>query len=37
MDYDDLLELVKRRRSIRGFKPEPIPEDYIDKILEAAR
>ena len=37
MDYDDLLELVKRRRSIRGFKPESIPEEYVEKILEVAR
>ena len=37
MDYDGLLELVKNRRSIRRFKPDPIPDDYIDKIIEVAR
>ena len=37
MDYDSLLELVKTRRSIRRFKPNPIPDEYIDKIIEAAR
>ena len=37
MDYDSLLELVKKRRSIRKFKPEPIPYEYVDKIIEAAR
>ncbi len=37
MDYDSLLELVKNRRSIRRFKPDPIPDDCIDKIIEAAR
>jgi nitroreductase len=37
MEYEDLLELVKKRRSIRAFKPEPIPDDYIDKLLEVAR
>jgi nitroreductase len=37
MDYDSLLELVKKRRSIRKFKPEPIPDEYVDKIIEAAR
>lgn len=37
MDYQSLLELVKRRRSIRRFKPEPIPDEYVDKIIEAAR
>ena len=37
MDYESLLELVKKRRSIHRFKPEPIPDDYIEKILEVAR
>ena len=37
MDYESLLELVKKRRSIRKFKPEPIPDDYIEKIIEVAR
>lgn len=37
MEYDGVLELVRKRRSIRRFKPEPIPDDYIDKIIEVAR
>ncbi len=37
MDYDSLLELVKKRRSIRKFKPEPIPDEYVDRIIEVAR
>ena len=37
MDYDSFLELVKKRRSIRQFKPDPIPDEYVDKIIEAAR
>jgi nitroreductase len=37
MDYNGFLELVKNRRSIRRFKPDPIPDEYIDKIIEAAR
>jgi len=37
MDYDSLLELVKKRRSTRKFKPEPIPDEYVDKIIEVAR
>jgi len=37
MDYDDLLNLVKKRRSIRRFKPDPIPDEYIDKIIDVAR
>jgi nitroreductase len=37
MDYDALLELVKSTRSIRRFKPDSIPDEYIDKIVEVAR
>jgi nitroreductase len=37
MDYDSLLDLVKERRTIRKFKPDPIPDDYIEKIIEVAR
>ena len=36
-DYDHLFEILTRRRSIRNLKPDPIPEDYIEKILEAGR
>ncbi len=35
--YDMLLKLVKTRMSVRKFRPDPIPEDTIDKILEVAR
>ena len=37
MDYDGLLELVRKRRSIRKFRPEPVPDEFISKIIEAAR
>ena len=38
MDYDAFLELVKnRRRSVRRFKPDPISDEYVEKIIEAAR
>lgn len=37
MEYDSFLELVKKRRSIRQFKSDPIPEGDIEKIVEAAR
>jgi nitroreductase len=37
MEYNDLLDLVKNTRSIRRFKPDPFPDDYIDKIIEVAR
>jgi nitroreductase len=37
MQIDHFLELVKKRRSVREFKPDPIPDEYIEKILEAGR
>ncbi|MFC2014349.1 nitroreductase family protein, partial [Chloroflexota bacterium] len=37
MEIDQLVELVRKRRSIRRFKPDPVPAEYIGKILEAAR
>ena len=37
MQIDDFLELVRKRRSVRRFKPDPIPDEYIEKILEAGR
>jgi nitroreductase len=37
MNYEQLLELVKNRRSIRKFKPDAIPDEYVQKIIEAAR
>jgi nitroreductase len=32
-----VAEAIKRRRSIRSFKPDPVPEEYIMEMLEAAR
>ena len=37
MNYDDFLSLVKNRRSFRRFKPDPVPQDILGKVLEAAR
>lgn len=37
MEYDNLLEIIKRRRTIRKFKPEPVPDDAIKKVIDAAR
>lgn len=33
----DVLEAIKRRRSIRNYKPDNIPRDVVDKLLEALR
>lgn len=35
MDSEQLLELIKKRRSIRSYLPDPIPDEHINKILEA--
>jgi nitroreductase len=37
MKYDDLMDLFKNRRSLRKFKADPVPDEYVDKIIEAAR
>lgn len=37
MDYDGLLEVLKKRRSNYGYKPDDVPDELIDKIFEAAR
>lgn len=33
----DILDVISSRKSIRRFKPDPVPEEMIDKVLEAAR
>jgi nitroreductase len=35
--YDRLLEIVKKRRNNRKFRPDPVPEGTIEKIIEVAR
>ena len=37
MSYEDFLELVKKRRSFRRFKPDPVPKEIVERVLEAAR
>ena len=32
----DIFETIKTRRSIRQFTDEPVPDDVIDRIIEAA-
>lgn len=36
-DYELLLDLVKNRTSVRKLKPDPIPDEDVEKILEAGR
>jgi len=33
----DIIDVITSRKSIRRYKPDPIPDEMIDKILEAAR
>ncbi|MFC1964136.1 nitroreductase family protein [Chloroflexota bacterium] len=35
MEYDEFLKLLRHRRTIRRFKPDSIPDEYITKILDA--
>ncbi len=37
MDYQDFLQLIIKRRSIRSFTPEPVSRDTILKLLDAGR
>ena len=37
MDYETFLQLVKTRRSYRKIKPDLIPDEYIDKLLDVVR
>lgn len=32
-----VFEAIRNRRSIRKFKPDPIPEEQLNRVLEAAR
>ncbi len=33
----ELMEVVRQRRSVRSFRPDPVPPEKIDYVLEAAR
>ncbi|MCJ7595315.1 MAG: nitroreductase family protein [Desulfobacterales bacterium] len=37
MQIDEFMQLVRNRRCIRNFKPDPVPDELINKILETAR
>jgi nitroreductase len=36
-DYDTLLRLARGRRSIRRFRPDPVPDAVLEQLLEVAR
>jgi nitroreductase len=33
----DFMEIVRNRRSVRKFRPDPVPQAKLDQVLEAAR
>lgn len=33
----DIVKIIKDRHSVRNFKPEPVPAEIVEKLLEAAR
>ncbi len=33
----DTLECIRTRRSVRKYKPDPVPDDVIEKIMEAVQ
>ncbi len=37
LPIDEFLDLVRRRRSCRKFLPDPVPDESVQKILEAGR
>ena len=37
LEIDDLLKLMSRQGTVRHFKPDPVPEEKLEKVLQAAR
>lgn len=37
MDYDQVMQVIKKRRTTRVYTTNPLPDDYVDKVIEAAR
>ncbi|HJO81946.1 MAG: nitroreductase family protein [SAR202 cluster bacterium] len=33
----DVFECIRDRRTVREFKPEPVPEEIVERLLQAAR
>jgi nitroreductase len=33
----DFMDVVRKRRSIRRYKPDPVPDEVLNQVLEAAR
>jgi len=37
MDYNQLMEVIRSRRSVRNYKPDPVSDEVINKVIEAAK
>ncbi len=37
MQLDQFLDLVRTRRAVRHFRPDPVPSEVLEAVLEAAR
>jgi nitroreductase len=37
VQYEELLAFVKGRRTVRAIKPDPLPPDVVDKLVEVVR
>jgi len=33
----DIYEVIRKRRSVRKYRPEPVPDDVLNRILDAGR
>ncbi|MEO0189831.1 MAG: nitroreductase family protein, partial [candidate division WOR-3 bacterium] len=33
----EFYEVIRKRRSVRKYRPDPIPEDVLNRILDAGR
>ena len=36
MDPDSFRDMVQERRSVRGYRKDPVPRDVIEEIIEIA-
>jgi len=37
LDYESLMEVIRKRRTVRVYRERPIPDSFIEKVIEAAR
>jgi nitroreductase len=37
MDFDSLMDLIRRRRSYWHFRSDPVSDDLVEKVIDAAR